>query len=349
MCLSGVVREHSAIFLYLCLYFTNQTFMANNDNELFIPWTPAPEKATAENPYREGPALTKHGRLLGRAPEIDTDDESLKRTVLDYYDLQKMVPFFKDKPKLVHWLMRIMKLDNVNYLHHRNLNTPGAPFVRGLLDDFHISMRVDGADVLNNLPEGPFITVSNHPFGALDGIMLIDLLASRRSDYKVMVNLILNHIRGMRPNFIAVDPLSSNDPEKRAITMKGIKEAMMHVRRGHPLGFFPAGAMSKLNSHLRIEDREWQPSIIRLIQQLNVPIVPVYFHGHNSTIFNLLGVISWQLRTLRLPAEVFAHCGTTYHISVGDVITPDEQKQYADTQSFGAMLRQHTYALRSRK
>lgn len=319
------------------------------DNELFIPWHEAPAKATAENPYREGPALTRHGKLLGKAPEIDTDDESKKRTVLDYYDLSEMVPFFKGKPKLVHRLMRWLKLDHVNYLHHRNLNTPGAPFVRGLLDDFRISVRVDGADVLDHLPEGSFITVSNHPFGALDGIMLIDLLASRRSDYKVMVNLILNKIRGMRPNFIAVDPLSTNDPEKRAITMKGIKEAMIHVRRGHPLGFFPAGAMSKINGHLRIEDREWQPSIIRLIQQLNVPVVPIFFHGRNSTIFNLLGVISWQLRTLRLPAEVFAHCGETYHISVGDVIMPEEQSKYKDVKEFGDMIRQRTYALRDRK
>lgn len=323
--------------------------MEKKDNEIIIPWHEAPAKATAENPYREGPALTNRGKLLGRAPEIDTDDESKKRTVLDYYDLKKMVPFFDGKPKLVHALMKLMKLDNVNYLHHRNLNTPGAAFVRGLLDDFHITMRVDGADVLNNLPEGSFITVSNHPFGALDGIMLIDLLASRRSDYKVMVNMILNHIRGMRPNFIAVDPMSSDDPAKRAVTMKGIKEAMIHVRRGHPLGFFPAGAMSKLNSHLDIQDREWQPSIIRLIQQLNVPVVPVYFHGRNSMIFNLLGVISWQLRTLCLPAEVFAHCGETYHISVGDVIMPDEQKKFADVKEFGAMLRQRTYALRERK
>ena len=168
--------------------------MEKKDNEIIIPWHEAPAKATAENPYREGPALTKRGKLLGRAPEIDTDDESKKRTVLDYYDLKKMVPFFDGKPKLVHALMKLMKLDNVNYLHHRNLNTPGAAFVRGLLDDFHLTMRVDGADVLNNLPAGSFITVSNHPFGALDGIMLIDLLASRRSDYKVMVKIGRAHV-----------------------------------------------------------------------------------------------------------------------------------------------------------
>ena len=321
----------------------------DDNGELFVPWKEAPAEPTADNPHRFGPALDKHGRILGLAPEYDGTDESKKRAVLDYGDLCRMVPFFNGKRKLVDFLMRTMKVNDVNYLHHRNLDTPGAQFVRGLLDDFRISERIDGVHVLDNLPEGAFITVSNHPFGALDGIMLIDMLASRRSDYKVMVNLILNYIRGMRPNFIAVDPLATNDPKKRAVTMKGIREAMVHVKQGHPLGFFPAGAMSKLNWRLRIEDRQWQPSIIRLIQQLNVPVVPVYFHGHNSTLFNILGVVSWQLRTLRLPAEVFAHHDTTYHISVGDIISPEEQKKYTSLEEFGNMLRTRTYSLRDRK
>lgn len=318
-------------------------------DEIIVRWNEPPVKASAENPYKVGPALDRRGRIQGKAPVVDTDDESQKRTVLDYNDLRRMVPFFDGKEKLVDVLSKWLKLDAVNYVHHRNLNTPGPAFVRGLLDDFRITMRVDGASVLNNLPEGSFITVSNHPFGALDGIMLIDLFASRRSDYKVMVNLILNYIRGMRPNFIAVDPLATDNPEKRAVTLKGIKEAMLHVKRGHPLGFFPAGAMSKLNSKFQAEDREWQPSIVRLIKQLNVPVVPVFFHGRNSMIFNILGMISWQLRTLRLPSEVFSHHDTTYHISVGDIIMPEEQNKYDNLDEFGKMLRERTYALRSRK
>ncbi len=318
-------------------------------DEIIVRWNEPPVTASAENPYKVGPALDRRGRIQGKAPVVDTDDESQKRTVLDYNDLRRMVPFFDGKEKLVDVLSKWLKLDAVNYVHHRNLNTPGPAFVRGLLDDFRITMRVDGASVLNNLPEGSFITVSNHPFGALDGIMLIDLFASRRSDYKVMVNLILNYIRGMRPNFIAVDPLATDNPEKRAVTLKGIKEAMLHVKRGHPLGFFPAGAMSKLNSKFQAEDREWQPSIVRLIKQLNVPVVPVFFHGRNSMIFNILGMISWQLRTLRLPSEVFSHHDTTYHISVGDIILPEEQNKYDNLDEFGKMLRERTYALRSRK
>lgn len=324
-------------------------FKDTKTDELIVGWTEAPAEPLPDNPHRSGDAIDKHGHILGHAPEYDGTDESKKRTVLDYQDFRKMIPFFEGRPHLVAKIMKWLKMDDVNYLHHRNLDTPGARFVRGLLDDFRITERITNASVLENLPEGPFITVSNHPFGALDGIMLIDIMASRRPDYKVMVNMILNAIRGMRPNFIAVDPMASDDPKKRLATMKGIKEAMLHVRNGHPLGFFPAGAMSKLNWRLRIEDREWQPSIIRLIRQLNVPVIPVYFHGHNSLWFNILGVVSWQLRTLRLPGEVFAHHDTTYHISIGNIITPEEQRNYSSDEEFGKMLRARTYSLRCRK
>ena len=153
----------------------------------------------------------------------------------------------------------------------------------------------------------------------------------------------------MRPNFIAVDPFATNDPEKRAITMKGIREAMSLVREGVPVGFFPAGAVSKITTNLRIEDRKWQPSIIRIIKQLKVPVVPIYFHGHNSLIFNILGLISWKIRTLRLPSEVFLKRGKTIHISVGEPIMPEEIAKFDDIDELGEFLKQKTYSMREWK
>lgn len=191
--------------------------------------------------------------------------------------------------------------------------------------------------------------MSNHPFGALDGISLIALIGSIRPEFKVMVNMVLNHISAMRPNFIAVDALASDDPAKKAVSMKGIKEAIVQVRRGNPIGFFPAGAVSKINGRLRIEDREWQPSIIRLIQQLGVPVIPIYFHGHNSVWFNILGMIDWRLRTLRLPAEVWRKCHSDIHVSVGDIISPEELKQHPDVTDLGQFLKSQTYKLRDRR
>lgn len=270
----------------------------------------------------------------------------VKRTVLDYDDIVKMAPFFKGKRRFVEWLMKLLAVDKVNWIHDHNFDTPGPQFCRGLLEDLDIKLRIDNEEVLDNLPEGAFITISNHPFGALDGITLIDIIGRRRPDFKVMVNMILNYIVAMRPNFIAVDQTASDDPAKKAVSMKGIKEAIVRVRQGHPIGFFPAGAVGNYNKHLRFEDREWRESIISLIQKMKVPVIPIYFHGYNSWWFRILGVISWQLRTLRLPGEVFRRKGDTLHISVGDMIMPDEiQTHSGSIKELSDFLRNRTYSL----
>lgn len=274
----------------------------------------------------------------------------VKRTVLDVEDVIAMVPRLKGHEKLVAKALHWLDVDKVNDVHDRGFDHPGPPFVKFLLDDFNIRLRIDNEQVLDNLPQGAFVTVSNHPFGALDGITLIHLIASRRPEYKVMVNMILNRITAMQPNFIAVDQTASDDPAKKAVSIQGIKKAIMQVRRGQPIGFFPAGAMSKVNWRGRLVDRPWQPSIIRLIEQLKVPVIPIFFHGSNSFLFNFLGVVCWQLRTLRLPSEVWRKCNSTLHISVGDPISVEEQmKHQGSVEEFGEYLKSQTYALRKLK
>lgn len=271
----------------------------------------------------------------------------IKPDVLNFDDIAKMAPKLAKHPKLVNWLLHALRIDGVNKLHRDNCHTPGVEFTDGLLRDLDINVEVEGRDVLDNLPQGAFITVSNHPFGALDGIILINLIGHKRPQFKVIVNMILNHITAMRPNFIAVDQTASDDPEKRKVSMLGLKTAMMQVKRGEPIGMFPAGAMSKGLWKRQLNDREWQPSMIRLIKQLKVPVIPVFFQGHNSLMFDLLGVTCWQLRTARLPSEVFRKMHTTIKVSIGQPITPEEQAAHSDTlESLGAYLRERTYSLR---
>lgn len=274
------------------------------------------------------------------------EETPIKPKVLDYDDICKMVPFFEGKPKLVNFLFKMLKVDKVNWLHENNYKTPGAPFTKGILKDLNITVVVENKEILDNLPDGPFITVSNHPFGALDGITLISELASRRKDYKVMVNLILNYITAMRENFIAVDPVATNDPAKKAVTMRGIREAMMHVKKGHPLGFFPAGSVAKINGKLQVDDRDWQPSIIRLIQQLKVPVIPIYFHGYNSMFSYIMGRICWPLRSLMLPSEVFRKQGATLRMTVGEPISVEELAKYQNVEELTKFLKDTTFALK---
>lgn len=279
------------------------------------------------------------------ATEIETDE--IRPDVLNYDDIRQLVPKLDGHEKFVNWLLHFLSVDKVNAVHRRFCDTPGPEFVRKMLfEDFKIRLRIDNEQVLNHLPEGAFITVSNHPFGALDGIILIHLIASRRPEFRVMVNLILNKISAMRPNFIAVDAWATDDPEKRKISVAGIRKAMYMLRNGEPVGFFPAGAMSKINWRGRLKDRPWQESVLQIIHRAKVPVIPIFFHGTNSWFFNILGVTWWQARSIRLPAEVFRKCGKEIHVSVGDPISVEEQSKYATPKELGEFLRAKTYALR---
>lgn len=279
-------------------------------------------------------------KTIDRTPKVRPD-------VVNYDDIRSWVPALDGKKGLVEWAMRLLAIDEVNRIHGKYCYETGVPFSHLLIEEeFKVNVEVEGREILERFPTGAFITVSNHPYGAVDGIILIHLIGSYRDDFKVMVNFFLNNLRAMRPSFIAVDPVKGNDsPEKKKITLQGIREAMAHLKAGHPLGFFPAGAVSKINGKLKIQDREWQPSVIRLIKQMKLPVIPVYFHGHNSTFFNILGLIDWRLRTLRLPRELMNKRGKTIRISIGEPIMPEEQAKFTDIEAFGKFLRQKTYSL----
>lgn len=277
----------------------------------------------------------------------ENDIYNVRPDVLNYDDIRRMVPKLDGHEKFVNWLLRFLSVDKVNRVHSNCCDTPGPEFTRRLLfDEFKMTLRVDNSEVLDHLPEGAFITVSNHPFGALDGIALIYLIGSRRPDFKVLVNMILNQISAMRPNFIAVDPLASSDPSKRAVSVNGIRQALRQLHDGKPVGFFPAGAMSKSTLRHGLQDREWQKSILQIIHRAKVPVIPIFFHGGNSWWCNFLGHVCWPARSLRLPAEVFRKNGTEMHISIGDPISVEEQALHnATPEELGKFLREKTYQL----
>ena len=281
----------------------------------------------------------------------DYSQYEIRPDVLNYDDLRTLIPALDGHPRIANFLLRFLSVDKVNAVHAKCCDTPGPEFVRRLLlEEFKIKLRIDNADVLDNLPEGAFITVSNHPFGALDGVALIYLISSRRPAYRVMVNMILNKISAMRPNFIAVDQSASADPAKRAVSVAGIRQALRQLKEGEPVGFFPAGAMSKTTLRDGLQDRPWQQSILQIIHRAKVPVIPIYFHGSNSRWFNFLGHACWPARSLRLPAEVFRKTGTEMHISIGRPISADEQAAHGESpETLGAYLREQTYALRSFK
>lgn len=279
--------------------------------------------------------------------DLNSGKCKVRPDVINFEDIAGMAPQLADHPKLVNRILHLLKIDEVNEVHGRWCYDTGADFAHHLVEDeFKFDLQVDNEEVLARFPAQPFITVSNHPFGGMDGIILIHIVGKYRPDYKVMVNFFLNNIRAMQPSFIAVDPIKGDeDPVKKKITLDGIRAAIKQVKDGHPLGFFPAGAVSKLNGKLHVTDREWQPTVIRLIHQLKVPVIPIYFHGHNSAVFNILGMIDWRLRSLRLPTELFKMRNGKVRVSIGQPIMPEKIAEFPDLSKLGEFLRDKTYSL----
>ena len=259
--------------------------------------------------------------------------------------MESLSPLFRGKTghQFGRFIMRLFAIDKVNALYERSSDLTGVDFADSLLKDLCVKYQIGNAERLQQLPEGAFITVSNHPYGGIDGIMLIDLMAGIRSDYKVMVNRLLSFVRTMDENFISVTP-RGNKKEFDFSNINGIRETLTHLEEGHPVGFFPSGAVSDFSlKDLRVRDREWQISIIKLIQLAKVPIVPIRFFDMNSPLFYFLGLINWRIRLIRMPYELFNKWKQQPRIGIGKIITVEEQEQFKDNRSFGAFLRKTVY------
>lgn len=271
----------------------------------------------------------------------------MKQSVVDIYDLQEMAPFFKSRigsllgKALIKWL----NVDKVNRVHANNCHLRGADFTTALLKDplIDIQYKLHQAERADDLPAGAFITVSNHPIGSIDGIMLIDIFARRRPDFKVMVNGVLTKIGAMEDNFIPVKPDSKKQGSNPS-NINGVRLSLQRLKEGHPMGFFPAGAISFYNKKERaVRDLSWAHSVIRLIRKSGVPVYPVYFDFLNSRFFYWLGKIDWRIRTLRIPTEAFNKRGKTVDVYIGEPITPEEIRRFTDDKELADFLYKRTY------
>lgn len=248
--------------------------------------------------------------------------------------------------RLAKRMLHILAVDKVNALYERSCEHTGAKFAKSILNDLGINYCIYNPELLNQLPDGAFITVSNHAYGGLDGVMLVDLMAHIRPDYKLMANQALSMVKAMGDNFISVLPKVGNETLKPMSNINGIRETLTHLNEGHPVGFFPSGAVSMLRFHnLKVRDREWQESVIKLIKSAKVPIVPIRFYDRNSNFFYFLQLINWRVRALRLPYELFNKKKRSTRIGIGNIISVEEQSKYIDIKSFGTFLYKTIYKM----
>lgn len=274
----------------------------------------------------------------------------MKEKLVSAEDIRKIHPIFRGKygDTLINLGVKISGLNNANDVYDKSKHLTGPAFCTDLLDKLGLKRTVVNGEIFDSFKGKPFITVSNHAYGHVDGIAAIETVGSRVEHYKMMVNAILGHIDTMSENFITVNPFSKD----KMNSVSGVKEALEHLKSGYPLGFFPAGAISdfvRRGWKIRIEDREWQYSVIRIIQKAKIPVIPMHFSGGNSARYYLLRIFGSNVRTLGLCHELKNKKGKEMVITIGDPIMPEEIAKYKNTAELGVFLRGKTYALANKK
>ena len=266
--------------------------------------------------------------------------------LLPVEQIEQLAPVFKGRfgNVVVRLLRKVLSIKTLSDLYDTIDEYQGADFAGVLIDRLGVNYKLGGSQRLRNLPDGPFITISNHPYGGMDGVILIDLMGHLRPGFKVMVTEFLALVEALRPSLIVVNPKNNLNKGITSKNIQGVREVLERLHDGEPVGFFPSGAVSDLSlKEMKIRDREWQEAVLRLIQKAKVPIVPLRFFDHNSMWFYYLGLIDWRIRLMQLPHELVNKRHRRIRVGIGEILTVEEQAEHSDIKDFGAFLRSKVY------
>lgn len=243
-------------------------------------------------------------------------------------------------------IMKLLKLQKVNEAYESSASFKGAEFAENILK--HIGIEYEfSEEELQSIPKSePFIVISNHPYGGIDGLILLALISKARPDFKMMANYLLQQIGPLSDQIVSVNPFEKS--VKQGMNISGIKKCMQLLAEGIPVGIFPAGEVSSLKlSTLKISDKMWNPVVGKMIMKSGVRVVPVYFSGHNSVTFNLLGLVHPMLRTAKLPSELFNKKNEKIKVRIGKPISIKTLQEFTDPNDLLRFVRAKTYALGS--
>ena len=245
-------------------------------------------------------------------------------------------------------LYRMLSLDGIAALYNGVVTNPiYDDFVSGILSEMNIEIEVTEESLANVPKTGPVVVVSNHPFGGIEGLILVEILSRIRSDVRLLANYLLNTMPEARRYFIGVDPFGGENAVRSNIT--ALREAIDHTKGGGILALFPSGTVSHLHLAKReISDPEWSKNVVGIIKKSDATVVPIFFHGRNSMCFQLLGLIHPRLRTALLARELLNKKNKVISLDIGSPITSDKLSKFASNEEMISYLRLRTYILRHR-
>ncbi|MDR0228280.1 MAG: lysophospholipid acyltransferase family protein [Flavobacteriaceae bacterium] len=240
-------------------------------------------------------------------------------------------------------LMKALKITALNDIYDRNKHLSDLEFLNSILEEFQIEFEIDPEELKRLPKKGPYITISNHPLGGIDGILLLKLMMEHDPEFKIIANFLLHRIEPLKPYIMPVNPFENNKDAKSSVI--GLKDTLRHLSDGKPLGIFPAGEVSTYKDDRLIVDKPWEEGAIKLIKKANVPVVPIYFHAQNSKLFYFLSQINPTLRTAKLPSELLTQKNRVIKVRIGRPISVEEQNEHNDLSDYGNFLRFKTYLL----
>jgi putative hemolysin len=242
-------------------------------------------------------------------------------------------------------LERVLLFDQLNALYYRILHVKdGRTFHEKLLQELGVHYEAPPGDLARIPTDGPVVVTANHPFGAIEGIILVTILRSVRPDVKVMANFLLGSIPELRDLFILVDPFAR--PTSTYANVRALREALTWLKRGRMLAVFPAGEVSHIDFPSRtVTDPEWNDSIARIIRATGATALPVYFDGSNGLAFQVLGLVHPRLRTALLPHEFLNKRDKTIGLRIGSPIAFNRLAAFKTDHELMQYLRHRTYAL----
>jgi putative hemolysin len=221
---------------------------------------------------------------------------------------------------------------------------PGESFWAAAIRQLELKITCN-EEALRHLPStGALVVVANHPFGVLDGLIISYLTSTVRDDFLVLTNSILYQADEIRAHLLPID--FAETKEALTTNLQSRAQAKAHLTKGGCVVVFPAGGASTVPKpwNRRAIDAEWKNFTARLIVGSKAPVVPIYFAGQNSRIFQIASHISMTLRLSLFFKEVYDKIGSEIQVRVGAPIAYKELEGL-DRKTLMEHLRKQTYAL----
>lgn len=243
---------------------------------------------------------------------------------------------------------RLLALDHCRTIYDGiPAHLSGRDFLDRLVQELGVSLEA-GAGELQRIPAaGATIVVANHPFGAMEGILLAEMLLRFRPDVKILANHLLGRFPQMQELLIPVDPFGGAGAARR--NLRPMREALRWLGGGGLLVVFPAGEVSHLQlSGRTIADPPWNENLAGLVRHSGAAVLPVFFAGANGPLFQLAGLLHPRLRTALLPREFLNKRQRRMPVRIGNPIANRKLAAIGDDGELVAYLRLRTYLLASR-